>query len=200
MMDTAFLTSHWPSVEAMDVVDNGDFPIPPELADRIREIELKLIERGTLLTLPEKAGRTTPGCLGSWRRLGQQIGNYPGSMSYEYIHVVGRRKTLHEIAMFAYEIEAFDVLEWLLPTLEALDDVYRSKTTIDSERLFYFWQAHPSYWWELRVPNDVGLMANFRRVDEVGTFKGNEYRDESAARHRERRRNRPSLGSDRVHE
>ena len=165
---TSFLTAHSPSMEIVDGVDDGNFPVPRELEDQLREIELKLIERGTLLTLPEKAGRTTPGCLRSWRRLGQQIGNYRGSMSYEYIHVVGRRRILHEISMCAYELEAFDVLEWLLPTLEVLDEVYRSKTTFDSEMLFYFWNGHPSYWWELRVPNDVGLMEDFRAVKEAG--------------------------------
>lgn len=162
---------HSPNVVSVDFVGNGDFPIPPELLDRLTEIELKLIEGGRLDARPEAAGQVTAGKLRSWRRLGQQIGNYPGSMSYEYLHVVGRRRTLHEIAMFAYEIEAFDVLEWLLPTLEVLDEVYRSKTTIDSEGLFYFRKGHPSYWWELRVPDDVGLMADFRRAYEAGTFR-----------------------------
>ena len=172
-------------MEVVDGVDNGDFPIPPGLADRLREIELKLIDRGTLLTLPEKAGRTTPNSLWSWRRLGQQIGNYRGSMSYEYIHVVGRRRILHEISMCAYELEALDVLKWLLPTLEVLDEVYRSKTTFDSEMLFYFWSGNPSYWWELRVPNDVGLMEDFRAVKEAGV--------PMTDRHHERLLNPPTI-------
>ena len=177
----------------MDVVDNGNFPIPPELVVRLTEIELALIDSGHLTARPEAAGRVTASKLRSWRRLGQQIGNYPGSMSYEYLHVVGRRRILHEISMCAYEFEAFDVLEWLLPTLEVLDEVYRSKTTFDSEMLFYFWNGHPSYWWELRVPNDVGLMEDFRAVKEARVRAVKEARVPMTDRHHQRLLNPPQI-------
>ena len=182
---TSYLTAHPPSMGVVDGVDKGDFPIPPELVDRLREIELKLIELSQVNALPKYAGKVTQGKLSGWRRLGQLIGNFPGSMSYEYLHVVGRRRILHEISMCAYELEAFDVLDWLLPTLEVLDEVYRSKTTFDSEMLFYFWSGNPSYWWELRVPNDVGLMEDFRAVKEAGV--------PMTDRHRERLLNPPTI-------
>lgn len=98
----------------------------------------------------------------NWSLLADEIGNYAGSLSYEYFNDLHVRDEIHDVLKLAHDARSIAILEWAIPLVDATDRLFWSKSAPDDEGLMWGLYLQPHAWWMRRLPLDEALVADLR--------------------------------------
>ncbi len=83
----------------------------------------------------------------------------------EFEHTVSKRSVLDEFLQVAQNEKKVDLLDWLIPLVDEIDERFRNNTTPDK----YGYIANPNrskpaYWFLRRLPNHPNILEMYRQI------------------------------------